>query len=304
MLHQTTTTRRSYSGATPATVLDSIALSFRACRRLAFARVLAKPQPPKAFIGSCFLKAFKEACMLPLPTTNKLLSALPPEDRQRISSYLTVVPAPFKTVFYEQDGPIHDVYFPCSGAWSLMKTMDEGGRAEVATVGNEGMLGSAIFFGDRQSHTEAVVQIAGEVDAYKMPVAAFMAEMELRGAFFNRVIRYHQAQAIQIQQTTACNALHHAEQRCCRWLLMSRDRVGSDEMKLTHEFLAVMLGVRRPTVTLVVGALERAGLVVNGHRGAITISDPKGLEAASCECYATVKANFARLLPEIPVPPG
>ena len=178
--------------------------------------------------------------------------------------------------------------------------MEDGGTAEVGTIGREGMVGCAVFFGDRQSHTQVIVQIAGDADPYKMPVAAFMAEMEQRGAFFNRVIRYHQAQAIQIQQTSACNALHPAEQRCCRWLLMTRDRVGNDEMKLTHEFLAIMLGVRRPTVTLVVGALEKAGLIVNGDRGAIKIADRKGLEAASCECYATVKTNFARLLPEIP----
>jgi CRP-like cAMP-binding protein len=127
-----------------------------------------------------------------------------------------------------------------------------------------------------------------------------MAEMGRHGAFYNRVIRYHQALAIQIQQTTACNALHSAEQRCCRWLLMTRDRVGSDELKLTHELLAVMLGVRRPTVTLIAGTLQKAGLISNGHRGVINIADRKGLEAASCECYATVKANFARLLPEIP----
>jgi CRP-like cAMP-binding protein len=242
--------------------------------------------------------------MLPIPTSNKLLSALPVADRQRISSYLTTVPAPFKKVIYKQDGAIDDVYFPCSGAWSLMKTMEDGGSAEVGTVGNEGMLGCAVFFGDHQSHTEVIVQIAGDTDPYKMPIAAFMTEMELRGPFFNRVIRYHQAQAIQIQQTTACNALHRADQRCCRWLLMTRDRVGSDELKLTHEFLAIMLGVRRPTVTIVVGDLEKAGLIVNGNRGAIKIADPKGLEARSCECYATVKTNFARLLPEIRVPPG
>src|SRR5881398_2844637 len=98
---------------------------------------------------------------------------------------------------------------------------------------------------------------------YKMAVAAFLGEMERRGAFYNRVIRYHQALAIQIQQTTACNALHPAEQRCCRWLLMTRDRVATDELKLTHEFLAIMLGVRRPTVTLIVGSLEKAGLIAN-----------------------------------------
>ena len=240
--------------------------------------------------------------MLPIPTANKLLSALPQADRQRISSYLTTVPAPFKHEFYKQDGTIDDVYFPCSGAWSLTKTMEDGGTAEVGTIGNEGMIGSSVFFGDRQSHTQAIVQLAGDVDAYKMPVAAFMAEMEQRGAFFNRVIRYHQAQAIQIQQTTACNALHPAEQRCCRWLLMTRDRVGTDELKLTHEFLAIMLGVRRPTVTIIAGTLEKAGLIANGNRGTINITNRAGLEAACCECYAAVKAHFARLLPEIPVP--
>jgi CRP-like cAMP-binding protein len=242
--------------------------------------------------------------MLPIPTANKLLSALPHADRQRISSSLTTVPAPFKHVFYKQDGTIDDVYFPCSGAWSLTKTMEDGGTAEVGTVGHEGMIGSAVFFGDRQAHTQAIVQIAGDVDPFRMPVAAFMAEMELRGAFFNRVIRYHQAQAVQVQQTTACNALHPAEQRCCRWLLMTRDRVGSDELKLTHEFLAIMLGVRRPTVTIIAGTLEKAGIIANGSRGTITIADRAKLEAASCECYASVKTNFARLLPEIPTPMG
>ena len=241
--------------------------------------------------------------MLPLPTANTLLLALPLVDRERISSYLTTVPAPFKHVFYQQDGPIDDVYFPGSGAWSLTKTMGDGATAEVGTIGNEGMIGSSVFFGDPQSHTRAIVQVAGDVDPYKMPVAAFMVEMERRGAFFNRVIRYHQAHTIQVQQTTACNALHPAEQRCCRWLLMTRDRVGSDELKLTHEFLAIMLGVRRPTVTIIAGVLEKAGLIANG-RGTINITNRHGLEAACCECYATVKANFARLLPEIPVPPS
>jgi CRP-like cAMP-binding protein len=242
--------------------------------------------------------------VLPIPSANKLLSALPLADRQRISSYLTTVPAPFKHVFYKQGGPIDDVYFPGSGAWSLTKTMEDGGIAEVGTIGSEGMIGCSAFFGDRQSHTQAIVQVAGGVDPYKMPVAAFMAEMEQRGAFFNRVVRYYQAQVIQIQQTTACNALHPAEQRCCRWLLMTRDRVGSDELKLTHEFLAIMLGVRRPTVTIIAGTLEKVGFIANGHRGTINIINRQGLEAACCECYATVKANFARLLPEIPLPVG
>lgn len=240
--------------------------------------------------------------MLPVPpdlSASKLLSTLPQMDRQRIASYLTSVPVAFKQVIYEQDEEIHDVYFPGSGAWSLTKTMEQGGTAEVATVGNEGMIGSSVFFGDPVSHTEVIIQVGGDVPAYKMPVVAFRAEMEQRGAFYNVVIRYHQALAIQVQQTTACNALHPAEQRCCRWLLITRDRVGNDEMKLTHEFLAVMLGVRRPTVTLIAQSLQKAGLLSNGHRGTINIADRKGLEAASCECYATVKANYARLLPDI-----
>jgi CRP-like cAMP-binding protein len=242
--------------------------------------------------------------MLPVPPgstlTNKLLSTLPVADRERIAPYLTTVSATFKQVFYKQDATIHDVYFPGSGAWSLTKTMEDGGTAEVGTIGNEGMIGASVFFGDRLSHTEALVQVAGDLPAYKMPVAAFLAEMEGHGAFYNRVIRYHQAMSIQIQQTTACNALHPAEQRCCRWLLMTRDRMGTDQIKLTHEFLAVMLGVRRPTVTLIAGALQKAGLISDGQRGVINITDRQGLEAVSCECYATVKANFARLLPEIP----
>ncbi len=236
----------------------------------------------------------------PVSTANKLLLTLPVADRQRLASYLTPIPATFKQVLYKQDETIDDVYFLNSGALSLTKTMENGETAEVATIGNEGMLGSAVFFGDRVSHTQAIMQVAGDLPASKMPLAAFLAEMEMRGAFYNRVIRYHQALSVQIQQTTACNALHPAEQRCCRWLLMTHDRVGTDQLRLTHEFMAVMLGVRRPTVTLVLGALEKAGILVNGgHRGAIVIADRKKMEAASCECYATVKANFARLLPDI-----
>lgn len=235
--------------------------------------------------------------------SNKLLATLPTLDRQRIAGRLTTIPLSFKHVFYQQGATIRDIYFPGSGACSLTKTMEDGATAEVGTIGNEGMLGSSVFFGDPISSSEALVQVAGET-GYQMSVAAFNEEMNLHGAFYNRVIRYHQALSIQIQQTTACNALHPAGQRCCRWLLMTRDRVGSDHIKLTHEFLAIMLGVRRPTVTLIIGGLEKAGLITNGSRGMITISKHKELEAASCECYATVKANYARLLPEIPGPTG
>jgi CRP-like cAMP-binding protein len=126
-----------------------------------------------------------------------------------------------------------------------------------------------------------------------------MAEMGRREALYDRVIRYTQALLTQVMQTTVCNGLHSAEQRCCRWLLMTRDRVGTSELKLTHEFLAIMLGVRRPTVTLTMQSLHVAGLV-ESTRGSINIVNLEGLEAASCECYQSVKANFHRLLPEIP----
>jgi CRP-like cAMP-binding protein len=229
---------------------------------------------------------------------NKLLASLPGEERQRIAAQLTTVPLKFRQVLYEQDQPIRDIYFPGGGACSIIKTMGDGATAEVGTVGDEGIIGSSVFFGDDRGEGTVIVQIGAE-NAYRMDAAAFIREMNERGAFYNRVIRYHQALVNQVMQTTACNVLHPAEQRCARWLLMTRDRVGSNDLKLTHEFLAFMLGVRRPTVTLVVGALQKAGLVET-RRGTIVITNPAGLEASSCECYARVKAIFSRLLPELP----
>jgi CRP-like cAMP-binding protein len=131
-----------------------------------------------------------------------------------------------------------------------------------------------------------------------MSVPAFTAEMNRRDAFYDLVVRYSQALTSHVMLSVACNALHQVEQRCCRWLLISADRAGRSELKLTHEFLAIMLGVRRPTVTLIIGELEKTGLVTN-HRGTVSIVDRPRLEQLSCECYATAKANFSRLLPEI-----
>ena len=232
-----------------------------------------------------------------MPTINKLLAALASEDRDRLSPFLTTTPMRLRLVFYKQDAAIDDVYFPCSGVVSLTRTMEDGRTAEVYAIGNEGMIGASVFFGDPFSHTEALVQVAGDL-AHKMPVSVFLQEMGRRGAFYQRVLRYHYTLNLQIQQNTVCNALHHVEQRCCRWLLTTGDRVGSDQFKLTHEFLAVMLGVRRATVTVILGTLEKAGLVAAGQPGVITITNREQLMDASCECYAVVKANFERLLPE------
>jgi CRP-like cAMP-binding protein len=234
----------------------------------------------------------------PVPSQNRLLRALPPDEYARISLQLHAVSMKAKQVFHRQGEPIRDVYFPGGGACSLIKVMQDGTVAEIATVGNEGMLGAGVFFGDDLSPGEALVQVS-DGEAHTMPTDAFLQEMERRGDFSNRITRYSQAFTMQIMQTTVCNGLHSAEERCCRWLLMTHDRVRQREFGLTHEGLAVMLGVRRPTVTLIATKLQAAGLI-SYRRGYITIVDRPGLEKASCECYETVKANFTRLLPELP----
>jgi CRP-like cAMP-binding protein len=228
---------------------------------------------------------------------NKLLATLPLEDYQRVESHLTIVPLRVQQILYKQSEAIQHVFFPGGGACSLTKVMVNGEVAEIATIGKEGVIGASVFFGDDQSFGQAMVQVA-EGDGFRMPVEAFVTEMARRGAFYNRIIRYSQALMSEVMQTTVCNGLHSAEQRCCRWLLMTYDRIGSDHLRLTHELIATMLGVRRPTVTIIMGALQRAGLV-EGRRGVIHITDRPGLEAASCECYESVKATFARLLPEM-----
>ena len=227
---------------------------------------------------------------------NRILASLPAADFQRIGPQLRSVPMKMKQTFHRQDEPIQDVVFPGGGSCSLVKTLRDGHAAEVATIGGEGAIGSSVFFGELIAECDVVVQVPGPT-AYLLSADAFTAEMERRGPFFNRVVRYHQALMSQIMQTTVCNGLHSAEQRCCRWLLMTHDRSGKDEFSLTHEFLATMLGVRRPTVTLVAVGLQHAGFI-QYRRGAVTIVNRAGLEAASCECYETVKSAWRRLLPE------
>lgn len=232
-----------------------------------------------------------------VPSQNRLLRTLPSDEYARISPQLHAVSMKAKEVFHKQGEPIREVYFPGGGACSLTKVMQDGNVAEIATVGNEGMLGASVFFGDDLSTGEALVQVA-DGGAHTMRTEAFILEMSRHGAFYNRIIRYSQAFTTQIMQTTVCNGLHSAEERCCRWLLMTHDRVRKNEFELTHEFLAVMLGVRRPTITIIAANLQLAGLI-HYRRGFMTIVDRPGLEKASCECYETVKANFARLLPEM-----
>jgi CRP-like cAMP-binding protein len=220
---------------------------------------------------------------------------LPTEEVTRLAPSVITVPSRARQALHKQGEPITHVYFPTGGAVSLVKTLSDGHAAEIATVGREGMIGTHVFFGEGQSPCDAIVQVAnGEI--YAVAVDAFNAEMYRRGAFYNVMIRYCAALTNQIMQTSACNSLHSAEQRTCRWLLTTHERVEMDEFALTHDFLAEMLGVRRPTVTLIVGSLQRAGLI-SFRRGRVTILDRDGLQAACCECYTTVKASFSRLLP-------
>jgi CRP-like cAMP-binding protein len=166
---------------------------------------------------------------------------------------------------------------------------------EVATVGNEGFIGINAVFGSNRMLGAALVKIPDGA-ALAMSISAFQREMKRQGAFSQVINRYAQGFVASLMQSVACNALHSVEERCARWLLTMRDRIGGNDFPLTQEFLAVMLGVRRPSVTLAVGALQRLGLIDYGHRR-IVILDRAGLESASCECYAVVKKHFARLLP-------
>jgi CRP-like cAMP-binding protein len=225
---------------------------------------------------------------------NRLLASLPPEDYQRVSSDLTWRPLKVRQVLHKHGEPVAEVYFPGRSVCSITNVMEDGGVVEVATVGREGLIGIAAVFGAPVALGEAFVQIPAEPAAV-MSLDAFRREMERRGAFHDRVTKYSQAFVNMLMQSVACNGLHSAEQRCCRWLLMTHDRIAQDEFPLTHEFLASMLGVRRPTVTLVMAELARAG-IVSHVRGHVRIVNRKGLEAASCECYRNVRTVFDRLV--------
>jgi CRP-like cAMP-binding protein len=226
---------------------------------------------------------------------NKLLAALPAADYRRILPTLTTVPLKFRQVMHKYGEPIDTVYFIGGGVASVTNVMTDGRMVEVATIGNEGMVGVTVFLGGTVSPGEAFIQVPDGV-GQAMPADAFRKELDRRGVFYGLISRYSQAMQILIMQSTACNSLHTVEERCSRWLLMTHDRVDGDELRLTHEFLGYMLGVRRPTVSLVLGTLDKAGILHNGTKK-ITIVNRARLEDTSCECYRVVKSAFDRLLP-------
>jgi CRP-like cAMP-binding protein len=224
--------------------------------------------------------------------TNSLLARLPARSAARLERHFDKVSLELKEVLYEAGRAIRYVYFPLSGVISLIVPMQDGNAVEVGTVGNEGMAGTPLFLGADRSPTRVLCQIPG--DALRMRGSFFVRELQQNRPLARTVGRYTQALLNVISQSAACNHLHSVEQRMARWLLMTHDRVDSDEFYLTQEFLAQMLGVRRASVTVVAGLLQRAGLIAY-QRGHIRILDRRQLELASCECYAVVKREMERL---------
>jgi CRP-like cAMP-binding protein len=219
----------------------------------------------------------------PTDNPNRLLAALPAADYARIFPSLTVVPLTLKAVLHTPGEPIHDVYFPGGGFCSMLTVLEDGKMVEIATVGREGMIGVSAVLDGTPVTSAAMVQGASDI-CYRMTVEAFRREVDRRGPFHELMAHYAQALFGFVAQSTACNAIHSVEQRLARWLLMAQDRMGSDDFPLTQEFVAMMLGASRPTVTVVAGTLQKAGLIKYRH-GRVTIVDREHLEAASCECY-------------------
>jgi CRP-like cAMP-binding protein len=225
---------------------------------------------------------------------NRLLAALPLADLALLTPYLKEVSLEQGTVLQEQGERIEEVYFTHEGMISLLAVMRQGDAIETATVGREGAVGSLAGLGPRRSYTRAVVQVAGR--ASRIAAGRFCKAAGESQAIRDSIVRYGEMLLIQVQQTAACNALHDVEERLSRWLLQARDRVDGNTIRLTHEFLSQMLGVRRPTVTVVARMLQDAGLI-RYHRGHIEIVDRRGLEARACECYAVIRQQIDKITP-------
>ncbi|HVS26196.1 MAG TPA: Crp/Fnr family transcriptional regulator [Burkholderiales bacterium] len=229
------------------------------------------------------------------PAQNNLLAALPAADYERLLPDLELVALPLALAVYESGGKLDYVYFPTDCIVSLLYVMRDGASAEIAVVGHEGLVGIAMFMGGESTPSRAVVQSAGY--AYRLASKILKREFERGGPLQHLLLRYTQALITQMAQTAVCNRHHAVEQQLCRWLLLSLDRLRSNELTMTQELIANMLGVRREGVTEAAGKLQTAGLI-HYSRGKITVLDRPKLEARVCECYAVVKRESDRLLPE------
>jgi CRP-like cAMP-binding protein len=228
------------------------------------------------------------------PRQNHLLAALPAEECARLFPHLELVPMPLGNAVCEPGMPMRHVYFPTTAIVSLLYVMEDGASAEIAVVGNEGIVGVSLFMGGETTTSRAVVQSAGH--AYRLTGQLLKDAFFLAGPMQRLLLRYTQALLTQMAQTAVCNRHHSVDQQLCRWLLLSLDRLPSSELTMTQELIANMLGVRREGVTEAAGKLQRTGLI-HYNRGRITVVDRTGLEERVCECYQVVKKEFDRLLP-------
>jgi len=228
--------------------------------------------------------------------TNELLAALPDAEWDRWLPNLEPVDMPLGKVLYESGARLSHVYFPVTAIVSLLYVMEDGASAEIAVVGKEGLVGVSLFMGGESTTSRAVVQSAGE--GYRLKSNLMMVEFNRAGPVLHLLLRYTQALITQMAQTAVCNRHHTLDQQLCRWLLLSLDRLPTNELVMTQELIANMLGVRREGVTEAAGRLQESGLI-SYRRGHITVLDRAGLERRTCECYAVVKAEYDRLLPAL-----
>jgi CRP-like cAMP-binding protein len=222
-----------------------------------------------------------------------MLAALPLAERERIFPYLKLVALPLGTVLYESGAPLKDIYFPIDCVISLLYVLENGASAEISVVGNEGLVGISLFIGSETTTSRAIVQSGGS--AYRLTGRRLMQESERHGEMLHILLRYTQSLLTQMAQTAVCNRHHSVDQQLCRWLLLSLDRLTSNELAVTQELIANLLGVRREGVTAAAGKLQKAG-VISYVRGRITVLDRPQLEQLSCECYAIVKKETDRVL--------
>jgi CRP-like cAMP-binding protein len=228
------------------------------------------------------------------PKTNHLLASLPSAEWRRLEPHLERVELPLGKVLYESGDTMRHVYFPTDTIVSLLYVMESGASAEIGVVGNEGIVGIALFMGGGSTPSRAVVQSAGE--GLRLKAQIIKDEFDRSGPVMHLLLRYTQALITQMSQTAVCNRHHSLDQQLCRWLLLSLDRLQGTTLTMTQELIANMLGVRREGVTESALKLQRAGLI-NYARGHIAVLDRPGLEKRCCECYAVVKREYERLLP-------
>jgi len=225
---------------------------------------------------------------------NQILEVLPPSERERLLPHLELVPMPLGSVLYESGDTLRHIYFPTDCIVSLLYVLENGASAEIAVVGREGAIGVALFMGGETTPSRAIVQSGGF--AYRLTGKLLKEEFNRHGELLHVLLRYTQSLITQMAQTAVCNRHHSVDQQLCRWLLLSLDRLPTNQLRMTQELIANMLGVRREGVTEAAGKLQKHG-VIRYRRGHITVLDREKLERLSCECYAVVKRETDRLLP-------